>query len=66
MSKPKNPKKRHALCLNSCPVADLWMNCRDLADQWWDWLCDEKDTPEGRDRFKNCRATCTCQGKIKN
>ncbi len=53
--------KSPPLCTNSCPVADLWMNCGELASQWKNWLCEEN-----QERYKNCRATCTCQGKIKN
>ena len=30
---------RGKLCTNVCPVADLWMNCAELYDQWSGWLC---------------------------
>ncbi|XP_026468327.1 cysteine-rich secretory protein 2-like [Ctenocephalides felis] len=51
------------LCTNSCPYADLWINCRELHATWANWLCNT-ETPQGRDRRHNCRATCTCKGKI--
>ena len=58
---------KKGLCTNSCPVADLWTNCAELADSWWDWICEERDKDEeGRQRFLNCQATCTCKGLIKN
>lgn len=64
----RNPetKPTRGLCTNSCPVADQWVNCRELAKSWKDWLCHEKDTKKGRDRWSNCKATCTCHGKITN
>ena len=65
-SNNKNQRNGYKMCTNSCPVADLWINCEDIAKVWREWLCDEKDTEEGKERFKNCRATCICQGKIKN
>ena len=51
------------VCTNGCHVADFWTNCKELVDEWTeDWMCKNKSKTE----FKNCRATCTCQGKIKN
>ena len=35
----KAAKGRGKLCTNVCPVADLWMNCAELHDQWSGWLC---------------------------
>jgi hypothetical protein len=62
--------KRHSrkLCTNGCKYADMWMNCRELESQWRDWLCNTKDTSGGRERFRNCKATCTCDASttIKN
>ena len=59
--------KNKGLCTNGCPVADLWTNCAELAASWREWICGEKDKDEdGRQRFLNCQATCTCKGKIMN
>ena len=54
--------RRHGkkLCTNGCDYADMWMNCKELASQWQDWLCNTKQSIEGRERFQNCKATCTC------
>lgn len=58
------PKRCHkGLCTNACPAADLWANCRDLHATWPHWLC-RSDTPEGRQRVSNCRATCRCRNRI--
>lgn len=54
------------VCTNSCPVADLWINCKDLVEKWPEWMCNAKNSTEGRQRFKNCKAACTCEGRIKN
>ncbi|CAG0891560.1 unnamed protein product [Darwinula stevensoni] len=43
------------LCDNHCPVADFWVNCRELNATWHDWLC-ESD----KKRKQACRATCFC------
>ena len=56
----KRKKSSKRLCTNGCDFADMWMNCKDLASHWRDWLCNSRGTPEGRDRFRNCKATCTC------
>ncbi|XP_063932035.1 cysteine-rich secretory protein 2-like [Zophobas morio] len=58
-------KNCHAkrLCTNTCHAADLWVNCKDLYKGWPLWLC-STDTPKGRERSKNCRATCTCKNKL--
>ncbi|KAL1124716.1 hypothetical protein AAG570_001339 [Ranatra chinensis] len=56
---------RHGkLCTNSCPVADFWANCRDIYKMWPDWLCNTQ-TPQGRERTYNCKATCKCKNKIR-
>ena len=42
---------RGKLCTNSCPVADLWMNCAELYGQVNGWLCKEvsgRDEDSGR------------------
>lgn len=59
------PKNCYAkkLCTNSCHVADLWSNCRQLYKTWPDWLCKTR-TPQGEERRKHCKATCTCKNKI--
>ena len=67
---PLQPKERKAkkirtkkVCTNACPVADLWTNCGELVNEWSEkWMCHNKTKTE----FRNCRATCMCQGKIKN
>ena len=48
------------LCTNSCPVADLWTNCAQLAAELGQAaLCDAAAA------FRHhCRATCSCQGAI--
>ncbi|KAG8227049.1 hypothetical protein J437_LFUL013232 [Ladona fulva] len=56
--------RHNKLCTNSCPVADLWVNCADLNNTWHNWLCNNGDTYEGRERQKSCKATCTCGGRI--
>ncbi|XP_054284405.1 cysteine-rich secretory protein 2-like [Macrosteles quadrilineatus] len=53
------------LCTNSCPAADLWANCGELYNTWPQWLCRTDHTRQGRERRDNCKATCTCEGKIK-
>ncbi len=63
--------KKMKLCTNACQVADLWMNCGELAEQWSEWLCSSGSSRgsrdrEARERLRNCRATCTCQGQIRN
>jgi len=52
----------------SFQVADLWVNCRELAAEWRDWLCREGDDAdaEAEERRKSCAATCSCDGKIAN
>ncbi|XP_068226914.1 cysteine-rich secretory protein 2-like [Palaemon carinicauda] len=55
--------KADKLCTNSCPYGDLWVNCKELDYAFHNWLCNTK-TKEGRQRFRNCRATCLCKGKI--
>ncbi|CAH1960260.1 unnamed protein product [Acanthoscelides obtectus] len=52
------------LCLNSCPYADYWVNCGQLHRAFPNWVCNTS-TPQGRDRFRKCRATCVCRHKIK-
>ena len=60
----KNRRKHGKnLCTNGCDYADMWMNCKELAGQWRDWLCNNKQSIEGRERFRNCKATCTCDPK---
>ena len=59
-------KSLKKVCLNSCPVADLWSNCQDLENQWPKWVCGWRNTTDGIERFRNCKATCLCQDKIKN
>ncbi|XP_065561922.1 serotriflin-like isoform X2 [Artemia franciscana] len=56
--------KANKLCTNSCQYADLWVNCRELNMKWNNWLCHTTNTPEGRERYRHCRATCSCQSKI--
>ena len=56
----KRKKSSKRLCTNGCDYADMWMNCKDLASHWRDWLCNSRETPEGQERFRNCKATCTC------
>ncbi|CAH1109030.1 unnamed protein product [Psylliodes chrysocephalus] len=66
--KPCNLCKRHCgrnkLCLNPCKAADQFTNCRDLFRRFPAWLCNSHQTEEGRNRRKNCLATCTCKHKI--
>ncbi|XP_071445506.1 cysteine-rich secretory protein 2-like [Hetaerina americana] len=59
-----NHCRHNKLCTNSCPVADLWVNCGDLNTTWHNWLCNNGDTTEGLERQKSCKATCTCGGRI--
>ncbi|XP_046675229.1 cysteine-rich secretory protein 2-like [Homalodisca vitripennis] len=56
---------RRRLCTNSCWAADLWANCQELYRTWPNWLCRSQHTSQGRQRRDNCKATCTCAGKIK-
>lgn len=56
--------RHNKLCTNSCPVADLWVNCADLNNTWHNWLCNNGDSYEGQERQKSCKATCTCGGRI--
>ena len=56
----KRKPRRKMLCTNGCNYADMWMNCKDLESQWRKWLCETKSSVEGQERFRNCRATCTC------
>ncbi|XP_046403123.1 cysteine-rich secretory protein 2-like [Ischnura elegans] len=56
--------RNNKLCTNSCPVADLWINCGDLNSTWHNWLCNHGDSAEGQERQKSCKATCTCGGRI--
>jgi len=51
------------LCMNSCPSADLWANCRELNSTWHDWLC-HNHSHEGHKRRRHCSATCNCHDKI--
>ncbi len=60
---PDNCSKETNLCTNSCPFADLWVNCKELDADWHDWLCKDK-SKEGVKRRKHCRATCHCKNKI--
>lgn len=60
---PNDCNPETGLCTNSCPFADLWVNCRDLKKEWSQWLCRDKSM-EGRIRRKHCRATCYCKNKI--
>lgn len=51
------------LCTNSCSAADYWSNCDKLFKRWPRWLC-HTDTKKGKERFKRCRATCSCRRQI--
>ncbi|XP_059088168.1 uncharacterized protein LOC131884416 isoform X2 [Tigriopus californicus] len=64
--KKSDSESPQGLCTNSCPVADQWVNCRELAKAWRVWLCHEKGTKKGQERWANCKATCICHGKITN
>lgn len=55
--------KAKKLCTNSCPYGDLWINCKELDAAYHDWLCNTK-TKEGLERFRFCRATCSCKDAI--
>ncbi|XP_047492033.1 cysteine-rich secretory protein 2-like [Penaeus chinensis] len=55
--------KAKKLCTNSCPYGDLWSNCKELDAAYHDWLCNTK-TKEGLERFRFCKATCTCKDAI--
>ncbi|XP_076063883.1 cysteine-rich secretory protein 2-like [Oratosquilla oratoria] len=55
--------KGRRLCTNSCPYGDLWINCKELDYAFHHWLCNTK-SKEGMERYRNCRATCRCKGKI--
>jgi hypothetical protein len=65
-SKKVSGPKLQLVCTNACPVSDLWSNCSDLVTQWPDWMCKSRNSTDGKERFKHCRATCTCPGKIRN
>lgn len=60
---PDHCDEETQLCTNSCPVADLWVNCKELNESWHDWLCRDR-SKEGARRRKHCRATCRCENKI--
>ena len=60
----KSPNTK--VCINACHVADLWSNCQALENQWPQWVCGWRNTTDGLERFRNCKATCICQDKIKN
>ena len=46
------------LCTNSCPVADLWSNCRKLARDMGPRMC-------GNTFYHHhCKATCSCKHAI--
>lgn len=51
------------LCTNYCPVADFWVNCKELYTVWPNWLCKTK-TSKGMERLNSCRATCLCNNKL--
>ncbi|CAG9771976.1 unnamed protein product [Ceutorhynchus assimilis] len=51
------------LCSNSCDVADMWANCKELHRIHPTWLC-RTQTPKGRQRARYCKATCNCRNKI--
>ncbi|XP_042866363.1 cysteine-rich secretory protein 2-like [Penaeus japonicus] len=55
--------KAKKLCTNSCPYGDIWINCKELNAAYHDWLCNTK-TKEGLERFRYCRATCSCKDAI--
>ena len=46
------------LCTNSCPVSDLWSNCRELVEEMGDWVC------HNNHYANHCRATCNCKHAI--
>ncbi|CAG7819595.1 unnamed protein product [Allacma fusca] len=60
---PNSCNKSSRLCTNSCPFADLWVNCHELNMDHSAWLCRDK-SKEGLRRRKHCRATCHCKNKI--
>ena len=65
----KNKKKKHfskLFCTNGCNVADMWTNCDELVKQWPNWMCSNKNSTDGIQRFQNCRGTCTCPDRIRN
>ncbi|VEN59954.1 unnamed protein product [Callosobruchus maculatus] len=65
--KPCSLCKQHCkrnLCSNSCKYADHWINCGQLHRAFPGWVCGS-NTPGGRDRFRKCRATCSCTHKVK-
>ncbi|KAK8758885.1 hypothetical protein V5799_003482 [Amblyomma americanum] len=49
------------LCTNSCEHADFWVNCREIAKHWHQWLCGNP----AKEQYKACRATCSCKERIK-
>ncbi|XP_063700143.1 cysteine-rich venom protein-like [Culicoides brevitarsis] len=51
------------LCTNECNAADKLSNCKELYQRFPGWLCNEV-TKEGLERHDNCKATCTCRGRI--
>ena len=46
------------LCTNSCPVSDLWSNCRELVEEMGDWVC------HNNHYANHCRASCNCKHAI--
>ena len=54
--KKKNRRYNHRqLCTNGCNYADMWMNCKQLVEQWRDWLCNSNENDEGRERLKTAK-----------
>ncbi|XP_049822156.1 cysteine-rich secretory protein 2-like isoform X2 [Aethina tumida] len=53
------------LCTNSCPFGDMWLNCKEMYKYNKGWLC-YTPTPQGKERAKECGATCFCRGRIRD
>ncbi|RZC22658.1 cysteine-rich secretory protein 2-like [Asbolus verrucosus] len=59
----KNCHPNKKLCTNSCHVADLWANCKELNRIWPEWLCNTPSA-KGKERLHHCQATCRCKNKL--